>query len=300
MVFRIGWISNDRGGGNPPMFEAFREGLRDLGYVEGRNLVIDSRWGEGSDERLEQLAVELVKSKPDVIVTQGGPATYPVVRAGATMPVVFGFSGDPVEAGIVSSLPRPGRNFTGITFLSFDLVGKRMEMLKEAMPGLKRVAIIANPQHAGEQGELRASQTAAKKLGLAIDYHQVRNEAEFEDALAAMLKSHSEALDMFPDALLMRYSEKIAAFSANNRIPAISGWASFAERGNLMTYGPNLQDVFRRLAIYVDKIIKGAKPAELPVELPTTVELVINMKTAKALGIKIPNSILVRADKVIE
>jgi putative ABC transport system substrate-binding protein len=298
-VWRIGWLSN-ASPANSPFFDAFRGGMRDLGYVEGRNVVIDARWGEGSSDRIEQLAVELVKSKPDVIVTQGGPATYPIVRAGATMPVVFGFSGDPVEAGVVASLARPGRNFTGVTFLSFDLVGKRMEMLKEAMPGLKRVAIIANPQHAGEQGELRASQAAAKTLGLAMDYHQVRNEAELDDALAALLKSHSEALDMFPDALLMRYSEKIAAFSAKSRIPAISGWASFAERGNLMTYGPNLRDAFRRLATYVDKIVKGAKPADLPVELPTTVELVVNMKTAKALGIKIPNSILVRADKVIE
>jgi len=299
-VLRIGWLSNDRSSGNPPMFAAFREGLRDLGYIEGRNLVIDARWGEGSSERLEQLAVELVQSKPQIIVTQGGPATHPVINAGATMPVVFGYSGDPVEAGVVSSLARPGRNFTGVTFLSFDLVGKRMEMLKEAMPGLKRVAIIANPQHPGEQGELRASMAAAKALGLAIDYHQARNEAELENAFAAIVKSRSEAIDVFPDASILRHSEKIAAFALKNHIPAISGWAVFAERGNLMSYGPSLRDSYRRLATYVDKIAKGTKPADLPVELPTIFELVVNMKTAKALGIKIPNSILVRTDKVIE
>ena len=299
-VLRIGWISNDRGSGNPPMFAAFREGLRDLGYVEGRNLVIDARWGQGSSERLEQLAVELVRSKPDVIVTQGGPATHPVIRAGATMPVVFGYSGDPVEAGVVASLGRPGRNFTGTTFLSFDLVGKRLELLKEVMPGLKRIAILANPQHPGEQGELRASQAAAKALGLSIHYFQAQNAAQVEEALVAILKSRSEAVDVFPDALTLRSSDRIAAFAAKNRIPTISGWAQFAENGNLMSYGPNLREVYRKLATYVDKIVKGAKPAELPVELPTSVELVVNLKTAKALGIRVPQSILVRADRVIE
>ena len=299
-VLRIGWISNDRGSSSAPMFTAFRDGLRDLGYVEGRNLILDARWGEGSDERLEQLAIELVKSKPDVIVTQGGPATHPVIRAGATMPVVFGYSGDPVEAAVVSSLARPGRNFTGMTFLSFDLVGKRLELLKEVMPGLKRIAILANPQHPGEQGELRASQAAAKALGLSFQYFQAQNAAQLEDALAAILKSRSEAVDVFPDALLLRNSERIAEFATKNRIPAISGWARFAEGGNLMSYGPNLRDAYRQLATYVDKIVKGAKPADLPVELPTTVELVINLRTAKALGIKVPQSILARADRLIE
>lgn len=274
--------------------------MRDLGYVEGRNLVIEARWGEGSAERLDQLAAELVRSKPEIIVTQGGPATHPVMRAGAIMPIVFGYSGDPVEGGVVNSFARPGRNLTGVSFLSLDLVGKRMELLKEALPGLNRVAIIARPEHPGEQGELRASQAAAKSIGLVIDYHQVRNGAELEDAFAGIVESRSEAIVVFPDAFMMRYSEKIAAFAAKNRIPAISGWAHFADHGNFMTYGPNLRDVFRRLATYVDKILKAAKPADLPVELPTSVELVVNMKTAKALGIKIPNSVLVRATKVIE
>jgi len=298
-VLRIGWLSNDRAA-NSPFFDAFRGGMRDLGYVEGRNLVIEARWGEGSSERLDQLAVELVQLKPQIIVTQGGPATHPVIHAGATMPVVFGYSGDPVEAKVVDSLARPGRNFTGMSFLSLELVGKRMELLNEALPGLKRVAIVARPEHPGEQGELRASQVAAKSLGLAIDYHPVRNDLELENALAALLKSRSEAIVVFPDAFTMRYSEKFAAFATKNRIPAISGWAQFVERGNLMSYGPNLRDIFRRLATYVDKIYKGAKAAELPVELPTTVELVVNLKSAKALGITIPQSVLLRADRVIE
>jgi ABC-type uncharacterized transport system substrate-binding protein len=299
-VLRVGWISNDRGSANAPMFAAFREGLRELGYVEGRNLTIDARWGEGSTERLEQLAVDLVKSKSDVIVTQGGPATHPVVRAGATMPVVFGYSGDPLEAGLVASLARPGGNFTGVTFLSFDLVGKRLELLKEVIPGLRRSAILANPQHPGEQGELRASQAAAKTLGLSFQYFQAQNAAQLEEAFAGILKSHSEAVDVFPDGLLVRSRERIAEFAVKNRIPTISGWAEFAEGGNLMSYGPNLRNMYRRLATYVDKIVKGAKPADLPVELPTSVELVVNLKTAKTLGIKIPQSILARADRVIE
>jgi putative tryptophan/tyrosine transport system substrate-binding protein len=299
-VLRVGWISNDRASGNPPMFAAFREGMRDLGYVEGRNLIIDARWGEGSGERLDQLAIELVKSKPDVIVTQGGPATHPIMRAGATMPVVFGYSGDPVEGGVVATLARPGRNFTGATFLSFDLVGKRLELLKEVIPGLRRVAVLANPQHPGEQGELRASQAAAKTLGLTIRYFQAQNVAQLEDALAAMLKSDSEAFDVFPDGLLMSSRERIAEFATKNLMPAISGWAQFADSGNLMSYGPNLRVMYRRLATYVDKIAKGAKPAELPVELPTSVELVVNLKAARALGVRIPQSVLLRADRVIE
>jgi ABC-type uncharacterized transport system substrate-binding protein len=298
-VLRIGWLSNDTST-NSPFFDAFRTGMRDLGYVEGRNLVIEARFAAGSAERLDQLAVELVQLNPQILVTQGGPATYPALRAKPTMPVVFGFSGDPVEGKIVQSYARPGGNSTGISYMSFELVGKRMEMLKEVMPGMKRVALIANPHHPGEQGELRVSTAAAKSLGLAIDYHEVRNEAELESALAAILKSNCDAIDAFPDAFTMRHGDKIAAFTAKSRIPAISGWAEFAQRGNLMSYGPNLRDSYRRLATYVDKIARGAKPADLPVELPTSVEMVVNLKTAKAIGISVPNSILVRADKVIE
>jgi putative ABC transport system substrate-binding protein len=298
--FRIGWISNDRGSGNSPMFDAFREGMRDLKYVEGRNLIIDARWGQGSNERLAQLAVELVKANPQLIVTSGGPSTYPVVRAGATMPVVFGFSGDPVEGKLVESFAHPGRNLTGVSFLSLELVGKRMELLKEALPSLKRVAILANPQHPGEQGELHASQSAAKELGLALEYFQLPITAKLEDILPAIAKSRSEAIVVFPDAYMMGLSERIAEFAVKHRIPATSGWAQFAESGNLMTYGPNLRDSFRRLATYVDKILKGAKPSDLPVELPMKLEFVINLKAAKQIGLTIPPNVLARADKVIK
>ena len=274
--------------------------MRDFGYFEGRNAVIDARWGDGSVERIDQLAADLVRSKPQVIITQGGPSTYPVRRAGATMPVVFVFSGDPVEGGLVDSFARPGRNFTGISLMSIELIGKRMELLKEVMPRLRRVAVFSNPEHPGEQSELRASEAAAKSLGLILEYFQVRTRAELEDVLPFVLTSRSQAIVVFPDAFLMRYSEYISQFAIKNRIPAMSGWALFAERGNLMSYGPNLLDSYRRVAFYVDKILKGANPAELPVELPTTVELVINLKAAKALGITIPQSVVLRTNRVIE
>jgi len=296
---RIGWISNDRGVGNPPMFAAFREGMRERGYLEGRDVIIEPRWGEGSNERLDQLAVELVKSNPRLIVTQGGPATYTVVRAGATMPIVFAFSGDPVDGKLVDSFAHPGRNLTGVSLLSLDLVGKRMELIKETLPSLKRIAVLANPQHPGEQSELNASRAAAKQLGLALEYFQLPASANLDDTLPAVTKSRSDAIVVFPDAYMMRLSERIAEFAVKQRIPAISGWAQFAEAGNLMTYGPNLRDSYRRLAYYVDRILKGTKPADLPVELPMKFELIINLKAAKQIGLTIPPNVLARADKVI-
>jgi len=191
-VLRVGWLSNDKSA-NSPFYQAFRNGMSDLGYVEGRNLVIEAKFGEGYNERLDPLAVELVQWKPQIIVTQGGPATYPVMRAGATMPVVFGFSGDPIEGKLVQSFAHPGGNMTGMTFLSHELVGKRMELLKEVLPALKRVAVIARPQHPGEQAELRTTQAAAKTLGLSINYEPVRDDTDLEQAFAATIKSRSEA-----------------------------------------------------------------------------------------------------------
>ena len=296
--FQVGWLSLDRADGSP-YFEPFRAGLRDLGYVEGRNLTIDARWAAGSRERLEQMAVELVTSKPHVIVTQGG-AILPLRQIATAIPVVFGFSGDPIQAGFVESLARPGRNFTGVSFLFLELVGKRVELLKDAMPKLARVAILASPEHPGEQAELHASQAAAKALGLTLDYFPVRSEGEVEQALAAISRSRSEAVVVFPDALTLRTRDRIARFGLDQRLPVVSGWAQFAESGCLLTYGPNLRVSFRRLATYVDRVLKGARPAELPVELPTSVELVVNLKTARALGLTIPPAVLARADEVIQ
>lgn len=298
-VFHVGWLSADRAE-NSPFFEAFREGMRKHGYVEGRNLEITARFAGGAERLLDEFAADLVKMRPNVLVTQGGPATHPVQRAGATMPVVFAYSGDPVEGKVVKSFARPGGNFTGVSLLALDLVGKRIELVRELLPQLKRIAVLAWPEHPGEQGELRASQTAAKSLGVAIDYHQVRNEAGLDAALSAIARAPSDAIVTFPDAFMLRFSEQIASFASFYKIPTMSGWAPFAERGNLMSYGPNLRDVFRRLAVFVDRIAKGASPADLPVELPTTVEMVVNLRTAKELGLRVPQSILLRANRVIE
>jgi ABC-type uncharacterized transport system substrate-binding protein len=297
-VFRIGWLAYGRAMVGSRALEAFRAGLRDMGYAEGRNLSVMERWSDANNEESDRLAVELVQASPDLIVTTSA-AVFSVVRAGARMPVVFGFSGDPVVGKLVDSFAHPGRNLTGMSFLSLELAGKRMELIKEVMPGLKRVAIIANPQHPGKQAELAAAQDAAKTLGVTIDYFELRSLPELSVALDAISKSRSEAIMVFPDARTMSFSDEIAAFSTKTHIPAISGWTHFAEHGNLMTYGPQFEPSFRHLATYVDKIFRGAKPADLPVELPTKFELIVNMKTAQALGIKIPRSIMLRADKVI-
>jgi putative ABC transport system substrate-binding protein len=298
-LVRVGWLSAGKGS-DAVSFVAFRAGLRDYGYIEGRNLILDPRWGELSNERTEQLATELLRTSPQVIVTQAGTAVFAMLRTGTTLPVVFGLSGDPVEAKLVDSLARPGRNFTGLSFLSLELVGKRVELLKEMAPSIKRIAILANPLHPGEKGERRASEAIIKALGLSFEYFEVRPGADMSDVLSAIAKSRSDAIVIFPDAGMLGQSEAIAAFAAKNRVPTISGWAEFAESGNLMTYGPNLREGYRGLAAYVDKILKGRKPADLPVELPKQFELVINLKTAKQIGLTIPPNLLVRANRVIK
>jgi putative ABC transport system substrate-binding protein len=300
VVRRIAWLSVDREANGSAFFSAFSEGMRDLGYIEGSNLTVNARWGEGSVERLDQQALELARSNAEVIVAQGGLALRAAIRAKPPMPIVFAFTGDPLAAGLIDSLARPGRNLTGVTFLSLELAGKRIEMLKEVLPSLRRLAVLANPEHPGDRAELHASQAVATQRGIGIDYFQARTEVELEASLAAIAKARSEAVVVFPDAITIRARDRIAAFSLQQRIPAISGWAQFADAGNLMSYGPNLRDSYRRLAAYADKILKGTPAAELPVELPTTVEFVVNLKTARALGIAIPQSVLLRADRVIE
>jgi putative ABC transport system substrate-binding protein len=246
------------------------------------------------------MAGDIVRAQPDVIMSQGGLALNPLVRAGVKIPIVFTYSGDPVEAKIVASFNRPGGNMTGISYFTLEIVGKRLELLREILPGLKRVAFLANPQHPGEQKEFAAAQAAAAKLGLAVRYFPVTSEAELKAALTDIARGRDEAIVAFADAFTISFAEKIAAFSVQQGIPAVDGWAPFARRGNLLIYGPVLEDSYRRLAVYVDKILKGAKPGDLPVELPTKLELVINAKTARALGLTIPASVLLRADEVIQ
>jgi putative ABC transport system substrate-binding protein len=279
--------------------DALREGLRDLGYHEGRNFALEVHAANFSPEAGERIAAELIALRPALIVAQG-PATRLMVRQPPSVPVVFGFSGDPVDAGAAASMARPGRNLTGMTFMALDLVAKRMEILKEALPRLRRVAVIANPEHPGEHRELAVSKTAAERLGLEVSYHPAKTVAELPTALASSLEARAEAFVVFPDALTNARRGEIVAFSLKNGVPGISGWAQYAESGLLLSYGPNLRDSWYRIASYVDRILKGAKPAEMPIELPRSVELVVNLTTARTLGIRIPQAVLARADRVIE
>jgi putative ABC transport system substrate-binding protein len=296
---RVAWISPGRDDEGKDFLDALRLGLRERGYVQGRNLVLEPHCGNESGQRVADIARQLVASPPDVIVTQGASALA-LQRANATTPVVFGYSGDPVEAGLVATLARPGGNFTGITFLTLELVGKRVEQLSELLPRAKRIAVIANPQHAGDKAERRVSEHAAAARGLTLEYFEARNSEQLLAALAAVEKSRSDAVMLFPVQFVIGNRERIAAWAQRTRIPAISGWAQFADGGNVMTYGPNLVATFRRLASYVDRIFKGARPGELAVELPAAFELVLNLKAAKGLGIAIPQSLRLRADRVIE
>ena len=278
--------------------EAFRDGLRDLGYIEGQNVKIEYR-GHEDRSQLAGLATELVREKVEVIVTQAA-ATRAAQLATGTVPIVFGVSGDPVEAGLVRSLARPGGNMTGITMLAFELVGKRLDVLKEAVPRVSRVAVLASPAHPGEQRELTESQRSARNVGVTLLYHQVSTTADVNAALDASIKDNANALLAFPDPVTSSHRGQIAEFAAKQRLPSVFGWSDYVEAGGLMSYGPDHDALWKRLAVYVVKILKGAKPGDLPVEQPTKFELVINLKTAKQIGVTIPPNVLARADRVIK
>ena len=298
--YRIAWVSTERKDAPSPNLETFRAGLRELGYVEGSTVAIEVWTGDGSGERVEKMAPEIVASKPDVIVAAGGLALFPLARAGVRVPIVFSISADPVDAKIVDSYARPGGNLTGITLFTLGLVGKRLEYLKELVPRAKRIALVANPQHAGEHRELAAAREAAGKLGLEVRYFPVNDAAALEAALADIAKARDDAVLAFADGFTMGFAGRFAEFSLAHRIPVVDGWSPFARAGNVLIYGPVLNEVYRRLAVYVDKIRKGARPGELPIELPTKTELIINAKTAKAIGLAIPASLLSRADEVLQ
>jgi putative ABC transport system substrate-binding protein len=295
---RVAWFTSGDRRSTDGYLKALREGLRDLGYREGRNLVLEVHAAEFSVEREDRIAAELVALRPAVIVTQGRAARV-MSRQPATVPVVFGFSGDPIDAGLAASLARPGRNQTGIAFLALDLVAKRIEILREVLPGLRRIAIIASPDHAGEHRELATSRAAADRLGIEIAYQPARDVAELGASLAHARAAHADALVVFPDHLTAARRSDIVAFALEHRLPAISGWSLFVDAGLLLSYGPNLRDTWYRVASYVDRVIKGANPAELPIELPRSVEMALNLRTARTLGLQIPQSILARADKTV-
>jgi putative ABC transport system substrate-binding protein len=273
-----------------------RAGLLERGWVEGRNLVIDARWGERDDAAA--LTNELLRLRPDVLVAQGA-MVLGAKTVDSTVPIVFGFSGDPVEAKLIASFARPGGNLTGIAMQSLELVGKRLEILKEILPGVSRVALVANPAHPGEQLELRVATEAAARLGLVVSYMPVTSARDFDAAWPALLSKRAQAILAFPDALVMSKASAIADFSKRHQVPAISGWSEFAEEGNLLTYGPNLRATWRQAAGFVHRVLSGARPADLPVEQPSSFELVLNTRMAVALNLVIPPTIKMQIDRFI-
>jgi putative tryptophan/tyrosine transport system substrate-binding protein len=296
---RVGFIAYSDAEAVAPFLEAFLKGMSEAGYVEGRNLQIFARYADERREHIEPLVRELVGEKLGLIVAVG-PATRDAIRVAGSTPVVFGFSGDPIVAGWASSLATPTENATGVTFMSVDLNGKRIELLHQALPSMRRLAVIANPLHPGESLEGDECRAAAARLGLSLTYLFARNAEEVDVALRTVAAEQPDALIALPDALTMAHRQQIIDFAGARRIPVISGWARFAESGALLTYGPNLPSSWARLAYYADRILRGAKPQSLPIEQPSRFELVVNLATASRLGIELPQSLLTRADQVIE
>lgn len=297
---RVAWVTVERTNPDAPFFAAFRSGMRELGWIEGKNLTLDAWWGQGSAKELARQVPQLVTSRPDVVVAAGGPVVRVLIDARVELPVVFTYSGDVVMGKVVESYSRPGVNRTGISFFSLELVPKRLEVLKEVLPGLKRLAITGWPRHAGEPMELQAAAGAAAQLGLAHAYYPVTTQAELSAALEKIRAWRADAVLAFADGVIAANAAHIAQFSLKHRIPSMSGWAVFAEKGNLMTYGPNLRDSYARLSSIADRVLKGGRPAEMPIERPTSIELVINARTARALGVTIPEAVRLRTSRVIE
>jgi putative ABC transport system substrate-binding protein len=299
-VWRVGYLGNSTPTMESSLVEGFRTGLREHGYREGQNIAVEYRWAEGSVERMPGLAAELVRLKVDVIVTSGTPASLAVKRATTTIPIVVAAVGDAVGVGLVPSLARPGGNVTGVSTLYPDLEGKRLQLLKEIVPGIKRAAVLMNPANPFTPLPWREARAAAGKLHIALQPAEVVAASDFERVFAMIAKGKPDALFVLADRpFLISHRAEIVRFAAERRLPAMYPFREFVEDGGLVVYSPDFVELFRRAASYVDKVLKGAKPADLPIEQPTKFELVINLKTAKALGLTIPPSLLGRADAVI-
>jgi putative ABC transport system substrate-binding protein len=280
------------------MTAAFREGLRDLGYVDGQNIAVRLRWAS-TPQRLAELAADVVRNHVDVIVTQGTPAAQAAKRATSTIPIVMATSGDPVAVGLVASLARPGGNVTGNSILAPELNGKRLELIRELVPGVSRIAALSNPTNPITVLDVKAAEAAARGLGVSLHVLEVRDRDDFDRAFKGAREVRAGALLVFADPFILANRTRVAQLAVGSRLPAVFGFSGFADAGGLADYGPDLAVMFRRAALYIDKILKGAKPADLPVEQPTRLELVLNMATAKTLGLQIPPSVLLRADRVI-
>ena len=296
-VARIGWLSTVGGAPSSVPFESFRAGLRERGWTEGDNLLIEAR--TGAPASAGELAAELVRSNVELIVAPGG-MVFGARKGSGTTPLVFGINGDPVLAKLVASFSRPGGNLTGITALSDELSGKRLELLREAAPGATRFAALANQGHHGVGVEFEATLAAARRLGVTVKWFSVYTVGDFAAAFDNIARDGTQALVAIPDNLINNQAKVIAEFATSRRIPTMSGWSEFVEAGNLLSYGPSLRGWYRHMSVYADKLLRGAKPADLPVEQPTEFEFVVNLKAAKAMGLQVPQSVLLRASRMIE
>ena len=289
-----------RAGAGGTYIQALREGLRELGYVEGQNLLLEIRWAEGRPDLLPALTAELLSTRPDVLVTSGSEAILTLKRATDVVPIIMASVMDPVALGIAAGLAHPGGNLTGLAILSRELTSKRLQLLKETVPRLSRVAVLWNPANPGNVLMLREVETACQTLGLRWHGVAVRGPDELASAFEAILGTQSNGIFAIEDSMLVSHRSRIVETVARTRLPAMYAFRQFVDAGGLMSYGPNIPETFRRAAVFVDKILKGAKPADLPIEQPTKFELAINIKTAKALGLTIPQTILLQADHLIE
>jgi putative ABC transport system substrate-binding protein len=299
-LYRIGFLGNSTAALEAHLVGPFRDGLHELGYLEGRNALIEYRWAEGQYERFPALIAELIALKVDVIVTAGTPATLAVKKATTSVPLVMVAVGDPVATGIVASLKRPGGNITGLTSIAEETEGKRLELLREVLPTVSRVAVLSNPENPSLLATLKEMRAAAQVLGMKLQVLEVRTSGELEETFKVILRERPGALLVMGDRLFLHNRQRMMNFATKQLLPVVPVHPELVEAGGLTSFGPSYPGMHRRAAYFVDRILKGAKPADLPVERPTKFELVINLKTAKALGLTIPPSVLGRADQVIQ
>jgi putative ABC transport system substrate-binding protein len=297
---RVGYLFTSKKAEGQALWEACRQGLRELGYREGENIVLEPRWTEGHQEQLPSLVKELLGLNVAILVTAATPASLAAKTATNSTPIVFVAVADPLSIGLVTSLARPGGNATGLSLLTSDLSGKRLELLREIVRNVSRVAILMNPDNSSNTIFLQQTELAAQKLGIELDESNARRPDDIQKAFAAAASQHVDALIVFDDPVLWSYRKQIVSLAAAQRLPAMYGYSDFVDDGGLISYGPDRPDQYRRTAIYVDKILRGAKPADLPVEQPVKFELIVNRKTATALGLSLPAPIEVSADNVID
>lgn len=296
---KIGFVTAQQAAGFAPNLDAFRAGLAEQGFQEGRRIAIDYRYGDDKLEIVPEFARALLADRVDLLVTQGA-AAFEINKLDIPVPVVFVISADPISAGFADSLSQPRGNKTGLTLMAFEFAAKRIELLQEMIPNLKTIAVIGNPEHPGANLERAYSEETARRLGLSIDYRPTPDKPSLDAALAALIVTKPQAISLLADGFAIQYRQPIMDVAMSLRIPVISGWPVFARSGALCTYGPRQSETYRRLGYFVARILKGARAADLPVERPTKFEMVLNLKTARALGIELPRTMLARADEVIE